>query len=188
MGSFCGSLRDCLAGEHGSRALEERADYTPDYSIWVQLVKDYFKWFGWSGIADRSIEKRAKSKPPHANPRMGHPRRGHTSKKQEKSKSAPLLRRAGLKTAGMRHPKAFSELRGGHPASSIRKRPICPRSPVSSSLKIVRWYNSSRINTSRIDSHDRACYAQIGKIPLSSLLWTTVHCGPSKVRVPWSHW
>jgi hypothetical protein len=65
-----------LAGEHGSRALEERADYTHDYSIWVQLVKDYFKWFGWSGIADRSIEKRAKSKPPHAKPAYGTPTEG----------------------------------------------------------------------------------------------------------------
>jgi hypothetical protein len=116
MGGFWGSLKDYLAGGHGPRPLEERADYTHDYSIWVQLVKDYFKWFGWSEIADRSIEKRAKSKPPHAKPAYGAPTEGHTSKKQEKSKSAPLLRRAGLKTVGMRHPKAFSELRRGHPA------------------------------------------------------------------------
>jgi hypothetical protein len=116
MGGFWGSLKDYLAGEHGSRALEERADNTHDYSIWVQLVKDYFKWFGWSGIADRSIEKRAKSKPPHAKPAYGAPTEGAHIQETRKVKIRTLLRRAGLKTVGMRHPKAFSELRGGHPA------------------------------------------------------------------------
>jgi len=117
MGGFWGSLRDCLAGEHGSRALEERADYTHDYSIWVQLVKDYFKWFGWSGIADRSIEKRAKSKPPHAKPAYGAPTEGAHIQETRKVKIRTPPARAGLKTVGMRHPKAFSELRRGHPAS-----------------------------------------------------------------------
>lgn len=51
MGGFWWSLRDYLASEHGSRALEERADYADHYSTWVQLVKDYFKWFGWREIA-----------------------------------------------------------------------------------------------------------------------------------------
>jgi hypothetical protein len=46
MGASWRSWKDYLAGEHGPRALEERADYNNYYSIWVQLVKNYFKWFG----------------------------------------------------------------------------------------------------------------------------------------------
>ena len=35
--------------------MKDRAEYTGDYSILVQLVKDYFKWFGCCGMTWRQI-------------------------------------------------------------------------------------------------------------------------------------
>jgi hypothetical protein len=55
------SLKDYRVGEHMSRGTllrqgcgeqaERGAQYSNNYCIWVQLVKDYFKWFGWREIA-----------------------------------------------------------------------------------------------------------------------------------------
>jgi hypothetical protein len=92
MGRSPRSWKDYLAGEHESRALEERADYNNYYSTWVQFVKDYYKWFGWREIADR----KGQSQNPHAlNPRMAHPRREGSKVKSRTLRTAECGTRRG---------------------------------------------------------------------------------------------
>ena len=50
---FGGVRRTTWRGSMNRRARKNRADLPNHYSILVQYVNDYFKWFGYCGIAER---------------------------------------------------------------------------------------------------------------------------------------